>query len=85
MVSAMAEGRLDRAHAQLLDAADPLAAYRERFCWPDPALVYLNGNSLGAAAAGHPGADPERCSGEEWGAALARSWDHWIGPARPGR
>src|ERR1700722_3684083 len=84
MVSAMAEGRLDRAHAQLLDAADPLAAYRERFWWPDPALVYLNGNSLGRL----PLATLARIQNvvrEEWGPPLARSWDHWISlPARAG-
>ena len=31
-----------------LDAADPLAGFRERFLLDDPALIYLNGNSLGA-------------------------------------
>ena len=30
-----------------LDAADPLAAFRDRFVVDDPALVYLDGNSLG--------------------------------------
>ena len=43
----MAEGPLDRAYAAQLDARDPLASYRERFLLADPALVYLNGNSLG--------------------------------------
>ena len=43
----MSEGPLDRAYAEKLDAADPLAAYRERFLLEDPALIYLNGNSLG--------------------------------------
>ena len=35
---------LDRAQASKLDAADPLACYRERFLLTDPALIYLNGN-----------------------------------------
>ncbi|HXW11101.1 MAG TPA: hypothetical protein VD737_10820, partial [Steroidobacteraceae bacterium] len=45
--------RLDREHAHALDAADPLAAWHDRFVLPrDPAsgreLVYLCGHSLGA-------------------------------------
>ncbi len=36
-----------RARAQTLDAADPLARWRDEFVIPDPALVYLDGNSLG--------------------------------------
>jgi kynureninase len=75
---------LDRAQAEKLDAADPLACYRERFLLTDPALIYLNGNSLGAL----PRATLERMRTvyrEEWGTALARSWDHWVDlPARAG-
>jgi kynureninase len=75
---------LDRAYAEKLDAADPLAGYRERFLLTDPALIYLNGNSLGAL----PLAVLQRMEAvyrEEWGAALARSWDHWVDlPARAG-
>jgi kynureninase len=45
--------RLDREHAHALDAADPLAAWHDRFVLPrDPVdgreLVYLCGHSLGA-------------------------------------
>lgn len=43
---------LDRAHAESLDAADPLRAWRERFVLPQDEqgreLVYLCGHSLGA-------------------------------------
>ena len=35
------------AHARTLDSSDPLAHYRARFEIPDPALIYLDGNSLG--------------------------------------
>src|SRR5271167_1540663 len=80
----MSEGPLDRAYAEKLDASDPLASYRERFLLADPALVYLNGNSLGPL----PLATLRRVQDvlrEEWGVALARSWEHWAGlPARAG-
>jgi kynureninase len=40
-----------RAHAAALDAADPLANFRDRFLWPRDArgetVVYLSGHSLG--------------------------------------
>ena len=80
----MSELLLDRGYAEKLDAADPLAGYRERFLFEDPALIYLNGNSLGAL----PLATMRRMETvyrEEWGAALARSWDHWVDlPTRAG-
>lgn len=44
--------RLDRGHARVLDAADPLQGWRERFVLPHDEsgreLVYLCGHSLGA-------------------------------------
>src|ERR1700677_3058306 len=80
----MAEVLLDRGYARKLDAADSLAGYRGRFLLTDPALIYLNGNSLGAL----PLATLRRMETmfrEEWGTALARSWDHWVDlPARAG-
>jgi kynureninase len=75
---------LDRAYAGKLDAADPLASYRERFLFTDPALIYLNGNSLGPLPLATL-ARMESVYREEWGTALARSWDHWVDlPARAG-
>jgi kynureninase len=80
----MSQVLLDRAYAAELDAADALGGYRERFLLEDPALVYLNGNSLGAL----PLAILHRTQTvlrEEWGTALARSWDHWVDlPVRAG-
>ena len=74
----------DRGYAEKLDAADPLAGYRERFLLEDPALIYLNGNSLGALPRATL-ARMETVFREEWGTALARSWDHWVDlPARTG-
>ena len=40
-------GVTDRAHAEALDAADPLAGFRDRFELGDGRHLYLDGNSLG--------------------------------------
>src|SRR3984885_9856885 len=84
IVCGMSEVLLDRVYAEKLDAADPLAGYRERFLLEDPALIYLNGNSLGPL----PRATIRRLETmirAEWGTALARSWDHWVDmPERAG-
>lgn len=70
--------------ARELDAADPLAGFRERFAFEDPSLIYLNGNSLG----GLPTPTRKRLEQlitTEWGTALGRSWDHWADlPAQAG-
>jgi kynureninase len=75
---------LERGYAEELDAADPLAGFRDRFALDDPGLIYLNGNSLGAL----PRATLRRLETvirAEWGTALARSWDHWVDlPTRAG-
>ncbi|HEY2203302.1 MAG TPA: kynureninase, partial [Pseudonocardia sp.] len=79
----MSQG-LERGYAGELDAADPLAGFRDRFALDDPGLIYLNGNSLGAL----PRATLRRLEAvirAEWGTALARSWDHWVDlPTRAG-
>jgi kynureninase len=67
----------DRAVAERLDAADPLAGFVDRFVIADPDLCYLDGNSLGRL----PKATVERLRAVvegEWGAGLVRSWDDWI-------
>jgi kynureninase len=76
---------IDRPTAQLdpaaLDAADPLATFRDRFAFADPALVYLDGNSLGRL----PRATVERLAAvvqEEWGGELIGGWNHWIDQPR---
>ena len=71
----MGELSIDRATE--LDAADPLAGFRERFVFEDSSLIYLNGNSLGPL----PKATRQRLQQvitTEWGNALGRSWDHWV-------
>jgi kynureninase len=67
-----------------LDAADPLATFRDRFVLADPGLLYLDGNSLGRL----PRATAERLRDvveREWAEELIRGWDRWLGePERVG-
>jgi len=66
---------LERARA--LDAADPLAGFRERFAIPDPGLVYLDGNSLGRPPLA--ALEAVRTLGETWATALIRGWEEgWL-------
>jgi kynureninase len=68
----------DRSYAEGLDAADPLAGFRDRLVRDDKELIYLDGNSLGPL----PRATQARITevvGQEWGAGLVRSWNRWIG------
>ncbi|MFC8875638.1 kynureninase [Streptomyces ardesiacus] len=70
--------------AERLDAADALAAVRERFVLDD--VTYLDGNSLGALPAHVPArvADVVR---RQWGELRIRSWEEsgwWTAPERIG-
>ena len=63
--------------AVALDAADPLAGWRDEFLIPDPRVVYLDGNSLGMT----PRRTIERVEAlmrDEWAGGLIGSWEHWI-------
>ena len=61
-----------------LDAADPLASYRDRFVGADQPLVYFDGNSLGRPLA-VTGPRLARFVEEEWGGRLIRGWDEsWF-------
>ncbi|MEU1051381.1 kynureninase [Streptomyces sp. NPDC005876] len=67
-----------------LDAADELAAVRERFVLDD--VVYLDGNSLGALPAHVPGR-VEDVVRRQWGELRIRSWEEsgwWTAPERTG-
>jgi kynureninase len=60
-----------------LDAADPLAPFRDRFVPTEPGLVYLDGNSLGRPSK----AAVERTAAltDTWGRRLIRGWeDGWL-------
>ena len=67
---------IDRARAERLDAADPLAHFRSRFVIDDPDLLYLDGNSLGRL----PIATRERLHAavDQWGSELVSGWHEWI-------
>ena len=69
---------IDLAACQALDAADPLASFRQRFDIPD-GVVYLDGNSLGPLPS-HVPARIERAVREGWGEGLIRSWNTqgWV-------
>jgi len=67
-----------RERAVALDAADPLAAFRDRFLPADDVVAYFDGNSLGR---------PRRSTAErltsfvtdDWGGRLIRGWDEgWV-------
>ena len=68
---------ITRDDALALDAADPLASFRDRFHIPNPDVVYLDGNSLGMP----PKRTIERLREiyeDDWATGLIRSWDHWV-------
>ncbi|MDG2045048.1 MAG: kynureninase, partial [Maricaulis sp.] len=75
----------DLTDIRALDAADPLAHFRDRFDLPE-GVIYLDGNSLGAL----PREAKKRIAdvvSREWGQDLIRSWNtnHWIeAPRRVG-
>jgi kynureninase len=76
---------LTRAACQALDAADPLAAWRERFALPD-GVIYLDGNSLGALPRATAAA-LEAAVRRQWGEDLITSWNRhgWLDlPSRVG-
>jgi kynureninase len=67
---------LSRHGAEALDAADPLARFRDGFVVTDPDLLYVDGNSLGRL----PVATRERLmtAVDEWGARMVTGWPDWI-------
>jgi kynureninase len=64
--------------AARLDAADPLARYRDQFIGTDTQLSYLDGNSLGRPLK-RTVADISTFIRDGWGGRLIRGWDEeWL-------
>jgi kynureninase len=67
-----------RDRAVALDAADPLASFRDRFVPAHDVVAYFDGNSLGRP----PRAAAEMLAAfatEQWGGRLIRGWDEgWV-------
>mgnify|MGYP003345333039 FL=1 len=71
----------NREYALALDAADPLAKYREQFVINDPDQCYLDGNSLGRL----PKATIQAVNDfmvKEWGNEVVAGWAHWVDEAQ---
>ncbi len=69
---------LSRNYARDLDERDELASFRAQFINIDPAMVYMDGNSLGRLPAQTP-QRVEQIVREEWGEKLIRSWGiNWF-------
>ena len=72
-----------RADAEALDAADPLAAFRDRFALGDGRRIYVDGNSLGPVALDAQAALEGRIG--EWRDRLVTGWNDWVDAADGGR
>ena len=70
----MEASEVSRERAQELDSRDSLAAYRDRFVIADPALIYLDGNSLGRLPIGVMDR-VQKAVEIEWGERLIRGWN----------
>jgi kynureninase len=66
-----------RDDALALDAADPMARWRDEFVIADPALAYLDGNSLGMTPR-RTIARLQHVLADEWATGLIRSWQQWV-------
>lgn len=69
-------GLTDRAQAEALDAADPLARFRAEFVIGDEQRLYLDGNSLGRL----PARTVDRIAAgvAAWGDRVVEGWSDWI-------
>ncbi len=67
-----------RPDAEEMDAADPLAGYRDQFVIDDDTLVYLDGNSLGRLPKATQSLVIDVLT-HQWGSRLIRSWgERWM-------
>ncbi len=63
----------DLSAVEAMDAADPLRSMRERFVLPE-GVIYLDGNSLGAASPAVFG-ELQKAATQEWADDLIRAWN----------
>ena len=63
----------DLSAVEAMDAADPLCSMRERFVLPE-GVIYLDGNSLGAASPAVFG-ELQKAATQEWAEDLIRAWN----------
>lgn len=63
--------------AEQLDRDDPLAHWRDEFYIVDPALAYLDGNSLGMPSK-RTIERVRQVMVEEWAVDLIGNWEHWL-------
>ena len=77
--------RTDSDYARELDAADPLAHFRERFVIADPGLIYMDGNSLGRLPRASIDVAADLVQ-RQWGERLIRGWNEgwWTATERIG-
>ncbi len=62
---------------EALDAADPIASFRERFAPTEPGIVYLDGNSLGRPT--NVALERVAYVAHTWAERLIRGWDEgWL-------
>ena len=68
------------------DRRDPLVTYRQQFVFPEPDLIYMDGNSLGRLPANSIDLADDLVK-RQWGERLIRNWDEgwWIKPQDIGR
>ena len=72
----------DRQYALDLDKNDPLARFKSKFVISDPAMCYLDGNSLGRLPHATVAAVNDFLT-QEWGQEVVTGWSHWVDEAQP--
>jgi kynureninase len=72
----------DRQYALDLDKNDPLAQFKSKFVISDPAMCYLDGNSLGRLPHATVVAVNDFLT-QEWGQEVVTGWSHWVDEAQP--
>ncbi len=78
-MASTAQPPLSRDRAELLDRHDPLAHWRDEFVIDDPALVYLDGNSLGMTPRRAVEALQDVVNRQWSGELIASWWDNgWL-------